>query len=43
VITRTIGNLKHGRRYIIQVTVTKSRGKTLSYDLLQVKTKPACT
>jgi hypothetical protein len=43
VITQTIGNLKHGRRYIIQVTVTKSRGKTLSYDLLQVKTKPACT
>ncbi|KDR23074.1 Fibronectin type-III domain-containing protein C4orf31-like protein [Zootermopsis nevadensis] len=42
VITQTIGNLKHGRSYIVQVTVTKSRGKTLSYDLLQAQTKPVC-
>jgi hypothetical protein len=43
VITQTIGNLKHGRGYIVQATVTKSRGSTLSYDLLQVQTKPVCT
>ncbi|KAJ9579506.1 hypothetical protein L9F63_004825 [Diploptera punctata] len=43
VITQTIGNLKNGRKYIIQITASKSRGKTLSYDLLQVQTKPGCT
>ncbi|PSN56010.1 hypothetical protein C0J52_13710 [Blattella germanica] len=43
VITQTIGNLKHGRNYIVQITVSKMRGRTLSYDLLQVQTKPICT
>ncbi|EFA08046.2 protein NDNF isoform X2 [Tribolium castaneum] len=42
VVYKTINQLKPGRNYIIQVTVKKPKGKTLSYDLLQVHTKPSC-
>lgn len=41
-IHKKINHLEPGRSYIIQVTVKKSKGKTLSYDLLQVHTKPSC-
>ncbi|KAL3272850.1 hypothetical protein HHI36_014311 [Cryptolaemus montrouzieri] len=39
VYTHTIQKLKPGRHYIVQLTVKKPKGKTLSYDLLQVNTK----
>lgn len=42
VLTRKINPLRPGKHYIIQVTVKKAKGKTLSYDLLQVQTKPKC-
>ncbi|XP_017778877.1 PREDICTED: protein NDNF [Nicrophorus vespilloides] len=42
VITQKIGQLKPGRSYIVQVTVKKHRGKTISYDLLQAQTKSKC-
>ncbi|XP_044252651.1 protein NDNF-like [Tribolium madens] len=42
VVYKTINQLKPGRNYIIQVTVKKPKGKTLSYNLLQVHTKPSC-
>ncbi|XP_045477540.1 protein NDNF-like [Harmonia axyridis] len=37
--TYKIRGLESGKTYIIQVTVQKQRGKTLSYELLQVNTK----
>nr|CAD7205448.1 unnamed protein product [Timema douglasi] len=43
VITQTIHRLKHGQRYVVQVTAKKSKGRTLSYDLLQVRTKSSCS
>ncbi|KAJ8959777.1 hypothetical protein NQ314_006207 [Rhamnusium bicolor] len=42
VITEKINYLKPGKSYIIQVTIKKPKGKTLSYDLLQVHTTPSC-
>ncbi|RZB39815.1 NDNF [Asbolus verrucosus] len=42
VIVQKVSQLKPGKSYIIQVTVKKPKGKTLSYDLLQVHTKPWC-
>ncbi|GLV39504.1 nord [Carabus blaptoides fortunei] len=42
VITQKISQLKTGRSYVVQVTIKKPKGKTLSYDLLQVHTKPSC-
>ncbi|XP_039287878.1 protein NDNF isoform X2 [Nilaparvata lugens] len=43
VITQKIAHLKPGHEYLIQVTVKKAQGKSLSYDLLKVQTKPRCS
>ncbi|XP_068082626.1 protein NDNF [Anabrus simplex] len=43
VTTHVIRKLKPGRSYTVQVTVQKIGAKMLSYDLLQVHTKPKCT
>ncbi|RZF38154.1 hypothetical protein LSTR_LSTR005515 [Laodelphax striatellus] len=43
VITQKITHLKPGHEYLIQVTVKKAHGKSLSYNLLQVQTKPRCS
>ncbi|KAK6626663.1 hypothetical protein RUM44_009139 [Polyplax serrata] len=37
-----ISNLKPGRSYTVQVTVTKKNGRKLSYKFLKVHTKYAC-
>ncbi|XP_019865405.2 protein NDNF [Aethina tumida] len=42
VVTERISHLKPNKSYIIQVTVKKPRGKSLSYDLLQVHTLSSC-
>lgn len=42
IMTQRISQLKPGRNYVVQVTVRKLDGKALSYDLLQVQTKPIC-
>ncbi|CAH0564027.1 unnamed protein product [Brassicogethes aeneus] len=42
VVTERISHLKPGKNYIIQVTVKKPKGKTLSYDLVQIHTLPFC-
>lgn len=42
VTTHKVDNLEPGRSYTIQITVTKKRGRTLSYKLLKVFTKHVC-
>lgn len=44
VVTHEIKHLKPDKKYIVQVVIKSKKpgSKTLSYDLLQVETKPTC-
>uniref|UniRef100_A0A8D8YVR3 Protein NDNF n=1 Tax=Cacopsylla melanoneura TaxID=428564 RepID=A0A8D8YVR3_9HEMI len=41
-LKQKVTNLRPGREYIIQVTMKKTRSRSLSYDLVRVSTVPSC-
>lgn len=42
VLTQKIDKLKPGKFYNVQIMVRKPKGRMLSYELLQVRTKSTC-